>query len=151
MTFGDITITSTQYADDLKLFAWEEDTLTTLFREVKHYLSVFSLTTSAAKAFVLHIGTRRSLSNVLVDECRLDTQPYLRFLGVMITGDGRFAPWRDSYDSSLHALHSKLRNVGLGRLPAALTNGIFISIIPSLLFGCEVWGIEDLFGMLFKN
>lgn len=73
----------------------------------------------------------------------------LRFLGIMITSDGRFAPWRDEYDKNLYALQAKLSNVGLGRLPVAIVNGIFVSIMPSLLFGCEIWGIEAIYNILF--
>ena len=87
----------------------------------------------------------------MVAGSRLDVEPYLRFLGVMVTSDGRFAPWRDEFDKGLHAVRAKLAGVGLGSLPVALINGIFVSVMPSLLFGVEVWGIEAIYGMVCKR
>ena len=60
----------------------------------------------------------------------------------MVWADGRFTAYRNSYDSSLHALHARLRAVGLGATPIALQRGISISVLPSILFGCEIWGAK---------
>ena len=73
----------------------------------------------------------------------------LRFLGVMITADGRFAPYRDSIDPGYYALRSKLSSVGLGSTPLALTRGLLVSVLPSYLFGCEIWGLSSLYSIVF--
>ena len=75
----------------------------------------------------------------------------LRFLGVMVTADGRFAPWRDSFDAQLYSLQHRLAGLGLGSLPLALKNGLFVSIMPSLLFGSELWGIDELYAVMFRQ
>ena len=51
--FDNTIVTSTQYADDLKLFARTPEALTHLYQEVEFYLNVFGLTTSVAKAHVM--------------------------------------------------------------------------------------------------
>ena len=88
---------------------------------------------------------------VLVSGVMVQVEPVLRFLGVMITADGRFAPWRDSYDAQLYALQQRLCSVGLGCLPIAYTSGIFVSVMPSLLFGCEIWGVDEIYDVMFKG
>lgn len=75
----------------------------------------------------------------------------LRFLGIMILSDGRFAAYRDSLDSSFTSLTTQLRNIGLASTPLALTRGLRISVLPGLLFGCEMWGIDDMHAMLFRG
>ena len=87
----------------------------------------------------------------MIKDVTVQVEPVLRFLGVMITADGRFAPWRDSFDTQLYALRQRLANVGLGCLPVAYINGIFVSVMPSLLFGCEIWGIDEIYNVLFKG
>ena len=67
----------------------------------------------------------------------------------MITSDGWFAPYRDSFDVALHALRGKLSRVGLGSTPLAISKGIAISVLPALLFGCEIWGISDIYAMVY--
>jgi hypothetical protein len=33
----------------------------------------------------------------------------------------------------------------------ALINGLFVSVMPSLLFGCEVWGISAIYNIMFHS
>ncbi len=96
----------------------------------------------------MQLGVRHRLSEVIVDGVILEIEPVLRFLGVMITSDGRFAPWRDSFDRSLHTVVHRLARVGLSSMPIALLNGIFVLVMPALLFGAELWGIEHIYGIL---
>ena len=56
VVLGEMSVTSTQYADDLKLFAWPPKALTHLFLEVQRYLRVFGLRTSAEKGHVIQVG-----------------------------------------------------------------------------------------------
>ena len=93
-------------------------------------------------------GATHRVREVCIAGVPLKVESVLRFLGIMVTADGRFAPWRDAFDIQLHALHARLRNVGLGSLPVALVNGLFVSVMPSVLFGCEIWGIEELYAVI---
>ena len=94
---------------------------------------------------------RHRLSDIIVDDVTVVVEPVLRFLGVMITSDGRFAPWRDVFDRSMHALLNRLTRVGLGYIPVALVNGLFVNVMPALLFGAELWGIAYIYGVLCNN
>ncbi len=69
----------------------------------------------------------------------------------MLLSDGRFAPYRDCIDREFHALRGKLSAVGLGSTPLALSRGLMISLLPSLLFGCEIWGIDEIYDIFIKQ
>lgn len=71
--------------------------------------------------------------------------PQLRFLGILIRDNATFAPWRDAYDSALHMLWGRLRDVGLGFTWAAFVRGLKVAVLPSVLFGCEIWGIDEIY------
>lgn len=75
----------------------------------------------------------------------------LRFLGILITDEGAFAPWRDSFDSQIHTLTNRLRNVGISSNALALLRGMKLTVFPSLLFGCEIWGINWIYRVMFKK
>lgn len=62
-----------------------------------------------------------------------------------------FAPWRDSFDVLLYTLGNKLRAVGLGAIPASWLKAIRISVLPAMLFGCELWGIDEVYQVLFNG
>ena len=89
----------------------------------------------------------------LIEVCdhSLSVSTSLRFLGVRVLTSATFAPWRDSYDSMLHALMGRLRDVGLGATPAAFVKGLRISVLPAVLFGCEIWGIDEVYQVLYKG
>ena len=48
----------------------------------------------------------------------------------------------------VHRVCAQLKAVGLGDCPAALTKALLVKVIPSLLYGCEVWGLSELRAMV---
>jgi hypothetical protein len=75
----------------------------------------------------------------------------LRFLGIMVTSDGRFQPWRDSFDKLIFTIMARLREVGLGSTPTAIIRALFISVLPCVLYGCELWGLDQLYSVIFEG
>jgi hypothetical protein len=41
-----------------------------------------------------------------------------------------------------------LGDVGLGHTPSALVRAFSIAVIPSMLYGCELWGLQQVYNML---
>ena len=97
----------------------------------------------------MQLGVHHRLSEVIVDGVTVEIEPVLRFLGVMITSDGRFAPWYDFFNRSLHTVVHRLAQVGLSSMPIALINNIFVLVMPALLFGAELWGIDHIYDVLY--
>jgi hypothetical protein len=65
---------------------------------------VFGLHSSASKGRILLVGTGRRTKEVIVHDLPVEVSSNLRFLGIMITADGRFAPWRDEFDKSIYSM-----------------------------------------------
>lgn len=74
-----------------------------------------------------------------------------RFLGVKVTQTGGFLPWRDSFDNTLFGLRGRLVQAGLGDLATALSRAIQIKVLPSLLYGCEIWAVSWLWGVILGS
>jgi hypothetical protein len=53
---------------------------------------------AAEKGHVMIVGDTHNTPSVTIDGCVVKVERAIRFLGIMITADGRFAPWRDSFD-----------------------------------------------------
>ena len=99
------------------------------------------------KAHVLAVGVR-DMDSVDLGMSSLPLEKVLRFLGVAVHDSGTFLPWRDSYDKQLYTLRGKLAAVGLGCTPVAFIRGLSVSILPSLLYGCEIWGISHVYDVV---
>lgn len=68
-----------------------------------------------------------------------------------VASGGSFFPWRDSFDSNIHATVGRLRNVGLSHTVLALVRAFKLTVLPSLLFGGELWGIPWLYKVMFRE
>jgi hypothetical protein len=45
----------------------------------------------------------------------------------------------------------RLRESGLGNHPVAIVRALSISVLPCVLFGCEIWAIEWLWDVVFAG
>ena len=64
---------------------------------------------------------------------------------------GKFLPWRDDFTKQLYGVRGRLAAAGLGVLPVALFKGLFIKVVPAILYGCEVWALGWLADVLDKG
>jgi hypothetical protein len=138
------------YADDLKLFAHNPEALGELFLETKKYLAALGMHTAASSSHVLQVGGSRR-REITVNDTLVKVSPALKFLGIMVHNTASFTPWRDSFDSLLHTLGNNLRAIGLGATPAAWLKAIRIAVLPVILFGCEMWGIDEIYQVMFNG
>lgn len=93
---------------------------------------------STEKCKIMAIGTRTRKVHLGDQEIKVD--PHLRFLGLKITSNASFLPWRDGFEVSMYATKGKLTAAGLGSLPIALIKALQVKVIPAILYGCEIWG-----------
>lgn len=124
------------YADDLKLLAASVDDLQLIFKEVQSFLSHLGLSITD-KCSVLSVGgTNQSF---MLGSLRIKPVSEFKFLGLKITNQGHFLPWRDDFQKGMHSVKGALARVGLGNLPLALVKGLLLRTVPALLYGCEIW------------
>ena len=58
----------------------------------------------------------------------LPNVPHLRFLGVKVTREGTFEPWKESYSDAIRGLWARVCNVGLGSQPRAFLRALQIFV-----------------------
>ena len=66
---------------------------------------------------------------------------------------GSIAPWHDVKDLQLlaFAVRARLLSAGLGAYPTALMHALRTYIIPSILYGCELWGLSTIGAVLSRH
>ena len=67
----------------------------------------------------------------------------MHFLGVAVEASGSIAPWHGIEDlqALAFAVWARLVSAGLGTYPTALMHALRTYVIPSILYGCELWGL----------
>ena len=77
----------------------------------------------------------------------------MRFLGVAVEASGSLAPWRDVADlqALAFAVRARLVSAGLGAYPTALVRALRTYVIPSILYGCELWGLSTVGAVLSRH
>ena len=66
---------------------------------------------------------------------------------------GSLAPWCDVTDlqALAFAVRARLVFAGLGAYPTALMRALRTCVIPSILYGCELWGLSTIGAMLSRH
>ena len=74
----------------------------------------------------------------------------MRFLGVTVEVSSSIAPWRDVADlqALAFAVRARLVFAGLVVYSTALMRALHTYIIPSILYGCELWGLSTVGAVL---
>ena len=63
------------------------------------------------------------------------------------------APWHDVADLQVlaFAVRARLVSAGLGAYPTALMRALHTYVIPSILYGCELWGLSTIGTVLSRH
>ena len=71
-------------------------------------------------------------------------------MGVAVEASGSLAPWCDVADlqALAFAVRARLVSAGLGAYPTALVRALHTYVIPSILYGCELWGVSTIGAVL---
>ena len=74
----------------------------------------------------------------------------MRFLGIAVEASDSIAPWHDVADLQVlaFAVWARLVFAGLGAYLTALMCALRTYIIPSILYGCELWGLSTIGAVL---
>ena len=74
----------------------------------------------------------------------------MHFLGVAVEASGSIALWRGIADLQVlaFAVWAQLVSAGLGAYPIALMCALHTYIIPSILYGCKLWGLSTVGAVL---
>ena len=66
---------------------------------------------------------------------------------------GSLAPWHDVADLQALAftVRARLVSAGVGAYPTALMHALRTYVIPSILYGCELWGLSTIGAVLSRH
>ena len=67
-----------------------------------------------------------------------------------VEASGSIAPWHSIADLQVlaFAIRARLVSTGLGAFPTALMRALHACVIPSILYGCELWGLSTVGAVL---
>ena len=70
-----------------------------------------------------------------------------------VEASGSIAPWRGVEDlqALAFAVWARLVSAGLGAYPTALKCALRTYVIPSILYGCELWGLSTVGAVLTRH
>ena len=134
------------YADDTVLLANNEKQLQETLNTFEEYCKIWKLKINADKTKVLIFGSRKNPSTpFIINDREIEIVSTFKYLGITFNRTGSFASTRkilvEQARKAMHCLLKKIRNLDLS-IDCQLK--LFDNtVLPILLYGCEVWGFED--------
>ena len=142
------------YADDLALISYTEEGLNRMLEDLKRYADRKGLTVNAAKSEVVVFNTRSiplrrrtaSQGNVRIwfDGCELAIKAEFKYLGFRLHNtlnmDRTHAPRATGLMAATREVTALGRELGLNRSPWAMVKLFQTYVVPSGMYGCQVWG-----------
>ena len=137
------------YADDTVVLAESQSDLQNALYAMNEYCLLWGLRVNASKTKVVifsHSKAGRDKFEFYYDDKKLDIVDDFSYLGVQFNYNGNFSKTKkhlvDQARKAMFAVVSKARKLNL---PISSQLHLFQTMIsPILLYGCEVWGIENI-------
>ena len=144
-TFGEMSISSLLYADDLVLLSETENGLQELLKRLHEYASLWALEVNTLKTKCLYIGPKRPVGTKI--SCQFGNNPIeeedtYSYLGITISNEvlAKSAK-QDMYNKGLKAYFKLLRSFKVQPKVKTMTHLFDHLIKPILLYGSEVFGL----------
>ena len=137
------------YADDTVLLAESPDGLQRALDSLSEYCAQWKLQINPDKSKVVMFckrKPRRAQPMFTLNGSEIETVDTFKYLGIMFFYTGSFAKCRKHVvEQATRAMWGLLRKCRKLALPPSIQLSLFDqTVIPVLLFGCEVWGYEKL-------
>ena len=135
------------YADDTVLFAKSEAELLSLLESFSDYCVTWKLDINVDKTKILVFGDRPKRNrDIFIKNKRFEIVDTFKYLGIVFSKNRKFAKAKchvsDQAKKALFSLYVKIRNLNL---PLDCQLKLFDNtVVPLLLYGCEIWGFGDL-------
>ena len=136
------------YADDTIVLAEDEKELQKALNAVKEYCTSWHLTvnTSKTKVVIFSGGKVRNRYNFTFGDVPVEVVDEYTYLGTTFNYNNRFNKSANNHiNEARRSLFSLLNKSANLNLPLDIQLELYDQLVlPILLYGCEVWGLEDL-------
>ena len=137
------------YADDTVILANNASDLQQALQNLEQYCKMWKLTVNPKKTKITIFSSRKVNANTLhftYNGKPIEIVDSFKYLGIMFKYNGKFDECKKRlYDQASKAMFSLLSKSHELDLPLDIRLELFDRmIIPILIYGCEIWGYEDL-------
>ena len=140
--FGDLTLSSLLYADDLILFSETNEGMQRAINKLKVFCNEWALSINAAKSKVMCVNQHlcRTHPSVNLGSVPLTLVSTYKYLGLEFSNDGKTeVTKKDLYNRALKAYFKIVKTMHPLPKPRTLFHLFDHLIKPILLYGCEIW------------
>jgi hypothetical protein len=135
-------IQTVKYADDLVLLAKEEKMLQDMIDKLIEIGRCYGMEMNVEKTKVMRISKQPSPVTIMIDQKQLETVEYFKYLGSMLTNDGRCTCEIECGLTMANAALNKDRALSTSKLDLNLRKKLLKCYIWSMdLYGAETWTI----------
>ena len=139
-----IKILILMYADDTVLFANTHQDLQHSLNKYNEYCKLWKLNINVTKTKIMYFGRKGNYDFYLNNE-QVEIVDSFKYLGVVFSRNGRFLnAMNDNIEKARKGLLSLRRTFREKIIPIDCQIEMFDKVIePILLYGCEIWGMEN--------
>ena len=137
---GQCIIQTVKYADDFVLMAKEEKVLQGMIDKLIEIGSCYGMEMNVDKTKVMRISRQPSPVKIMIEQKQLENEEYFKYLGNMLTNDGRCACEMKSRIAMANTAFNKKRALLTSTLDLKLRKKLVKCYIWSIaMYGAETW------------
>ena len=132
------------YADDTVLFANTNHDLQYTLNKYTEYCKMWKLNVNITKTKIMYFG-RKGSYNFSMNNENVEIVNNFKYLGVVFSRNGKFSDaMNDNIEKARKGLFQLRRTFREKKIPVDCQIELFEKVIePTLLYGCELWGMEN--------
>jgi hypothetical protein len=132
-----------KYADDLVLIAKEETVLQGTIDKISETGRYCGMEMNVEKTKVMRILRQPSPVTIMIDQEQLENMEYFKYLGSMLTKNGRFTCEIKSRIAVAKAAFNKKKTLFTSKLDLHLRKKLVkCNILSTALYGAEIWTLR---------
>jgi hypothetical protein len=143
LEIGGQIIPTVKYADDIVLLAKEETVLQDMINKLIEVGGCYGMEINAEKTKVMRISRQTSPVTIMIDQKQLENVECFKYLGSMLTSDGRCTCEINSRIAMEKAAFNKNKNLFTSKLDLNMRKKLVKCYIWSVaLYGAETWTLR---------
>ena len=138
------------YADDTVIMSDTEQGLKSAIKALESYCRKWDLTVNTSKTEVVIFSKKKVKKDnfnfvKLFNGTNFQISDTFKYLGVVFAANGSFSKCKKYlYDQANKAMFSLIKKARYLDLPIHMQLDLFdVSVLPVILYGCEIWGFEN--------